>query len=496
MVQIIADNSQQRTLDGAEPRLWSLTARQLHDAYWHAHGVQCVRLGQKQPIQRAAELYLLVDADQLVLFPLGELTSRLTWHNALVTRMRLVDESSDRYSERVELDEDGCVQRIGRRYRPRHQGSAQLVLTRSRRLAVLWMNAVTRRVGWVRVRRAVPWSRIDHWRCTGKVYASRRVKDHRALIDELVQRWANPAQAIAGVEELEPGVWGPVDQPLSRQTIRIGPVWLGVDAPRPQHERNARCLVGPTWVSDHLVTHPDRERPAPVAIEVKLIAEVEEDQVQAHGQSVPRSRRVVYQMIKRILDVGVSAVALLVMLPVMFLIGLLILLEDGRPVFFGHWRQGRGGRLFTCWKFRSMIRNAEQVAHELEQYNSCDGPQVFIQDDPRVTRMGRILRPSHLDELPQLWNVLVGQMSLVGPRPSPDGENQFCPAWRDIRLSVRPGITGLWQLNRRREPGEDFQEWIRYDIRYVRRAGLRMDFKILVKTAWVMIFGRGDSAVQ
>jgi lipopolysaccharide/colanic/teichoic acid biosynthesis glycosyltransferase len=184
------------------------------------------------------------------------------------------------------------------------------------------------------------------------------------------------------------------------------------------------------------------------------------------------------------------------MLPVMFLIGLLILLEDGRPVFFGHWRQGRGGRLFTCWKFRSMIRNAEQVAHELEQYNSCDGPQVFIQDDPRVTRMGRILRPSHLDELPQLWNVLVGQMSLVGPRPSPDGENQFCPAWRDIRLSVRPGITGLWQLNRRREPGEDFQEWIRYDIRYVRRAGLRMDFKILVKTAWVMIFGRGDSAVQ
>ena len=251
MVQIVADNTEQRTIDSAEPRLWSLTARQLHDAYWHAHGVQCVRLGQKQPIQRAAELYLLVDPDQLVLFPLSELTSRLTWHNALVTRMRLVDESSDRYSERVELDEYGCVTRIGRRYRPRHQGSAQLVLTRSRRLANLWMNAVTRRAGWVRVRRAVPWSRVDHWHCTGKVYADNRPEDHRALIDELVQRWSNPAQAIAGVEELEPGVWGPVDQPLSRQTVRIGPVWLGVDAPRPQHERLARCLVGPTWVSDH-----------------------------------------------------------------------------------------------------------------------------------------------------------------------------------------------------------------------------------------------------
>jgi lipopolysaccharide/colanic/teichoic acid biosynthesis glycosyltransferase len=93
---------------------------------------------------------------------------------------------------------------------------------------------------------------------------------------------------------------------------------------------------------------------------------------------------------------------------------------------------------------------------------------------------------------PQFANVLMGQMSLVGPRPSPEAENQLCPAWRDVRLSVRPGITGLWQLNRRREPGEDFQEWIKYDIEYVQRASIWLDFQIMVNTAWIMIKGRPD----
>jgi lipopolysaccharide/colanic/teichoic acid biosynthesis glycosyltransferase len=139
-----------------------------------------------------------------------------------------------------------------------------------------------------------------------------------------------------------------------------------------------------------------------------------------------------------------------------------------------------------------MHADAERIARELERYNLSDGPQVYIPDDPRVTRIGRFLRRSNLDELPQLFNVLIGQMSLVGPRPSPDDENQFCPAWRDARLSVRPGITGLWQLMRTREPGADFQEWIRYDIEYVERASFWLDVEILVRTALILLTGRSS----
>ena len=131
-----------------------------------------------------------------------------------------------------------------------------------------------------------------------------------------------------------------------------------------------------------------------------------------------------------------------------------------------------------------MRRDAEARVAELRMQNLCDGPQVFIKDDPRVTRIGKVLRALQLDELPQFWNVLLGEMSLVGPRPSPDKENQFCPAWREMRLSVRPGITGLWQVMRTREPGKDFQEWIRYDIDYVRRMGPWLDARIVVLTAW------------
>ena len=120
------------------------------------------------------------------------------------------------------------------------------------------------------------------------------------------------------------------------------------------------------------------------------------------------------------------------------------------------------------------------------------GPQVFIENDPRVTRLGRVLRRFQIDELPQFWNVLRGEMSLVGPRPSPDRENQFCPAWREMRLSVRPGITGLWQTRRTRAEGEDFQEWIKYDIEYVRSASFVLDLKILVSTVRGLLIRNGS----
>jgi lipopolysaccharide/colanic/teichoic acid biosynthesis glycosyltransferase len=130
-----------------------------------------------------------------------------------------------------------------------------------------------------------------------------------------------------------------------------------------------------------------------------------------------------------------------------------------------------------------MVPDADRRQRDLFDKNQVDGPQFKLTDDPRVTRVGRWLRASNLDELPQLLNVLVGHMSLVGPRPSPFRENQICVAWRQARLSVRPGITGLWQICRAPDRSQgDFHEWIYYDMAYVRHFSLWLDIKILFAT--------------
>ncbi|MEO6436078.1 MAG: sugar transferase, partial [Tepidisphaeraceae bacterium] len=169
-------------------------------------------------------------------------------------------------------------------------------------------------------------------------------------------------------------------------------------------------------------------------------------------------------------------------LPLDPVIMLAIWLEDGRPFFFGHMRETMGGREFACLKFRSMRKDAEKIKKELKARNQADGPQFYIENDPRLTRVGKILRKYNLDELPQFFNVLRGDMSIVGPRPSPYSENQFCPPWREARLSVRPGITGLWQVRRTRRAGSDFQEWIKYDIEYVETRTWWRDLVIIWKT--------------
>ncbi len=137
-----------------------------------------------------------------------------------------------------------------------------------------------------------------------------------------------------------------------------------------------------------------------------------------------------------------------------------------------------------------MLRDADKLATQLAERNICDGPQFLLRNDPRVTRVGGVLRRFQIDEFPQFWNVLLGQMSIVGPRPSPEEENQYCAPWRDLRLSVRPGITGLWQLKRTRAPGRDFQEWIRYDVEYVRRANFWLDLSLCVQTVWILVLGK------
>jgi lipopolysaccharide/colanic/teichoic acid biosynthesis glycosyltransferase len=180
---------------------------------------------------------------------------------------------------------------------------------------------------------------------------------------------------------------------------------------------------------------------------------------------------------------GAAAVTSLVLLsPLLLLIALLVKLDSRGPAFYGHKREGRHGRPFRCWKFRTMQVGADAHERELRAQSQVDGPQFKLKGDPRTTRLGRWLRATNLDELPQLVNVALGQMSLVGPRPSPFQENQMCVPWREGRLSVRPGITGLWQVCRHERSEGDFHQWIQYDLLYVRHGSFVVDMKILVAT--------------
>ena len=300
------------------------------------------------------------------------------------------------------------------------------------------------------------------------------------MLARLVDLWPDPERAIEGIAQLGEGIFGPKGSIVPSDRTLVGPLWLGGDV----LSTSPALVVGPAWL-------PDRTPPADIRVlEVEDI--VSPERLERGGGGGRKNDRAVYHAVKRSIDVLVSAAVLLALLPILVAVAIAVVVDGGLPIFFGHRRQTLGGRIFKCWKFRTMRRNAEALAKELRSLNVCDGPQFFIKDDPRVTRVGRLLRAWHLDELPQFWNVLVGDMSLVGPRPSPDGENQFCPAWRELRLGVRPGITGLWQVERTREPGRDFQEWIRYDIEYVNRASLWLDLSICVKTAANILSRRGN----
>jgi exopolysaccharide biosynthesis polyprenyl glycosylphosphotransferase len=183
---------------------------------------------------------------------------------------------------------------------------------------------------------------------------------------------------------------------------------------------------------------------------------------------------------KRLMDISVAAAGLVVLSPLLAGIGLWIWRAEGRPVMFRQERVGEHGRRFTLLKFRTMARDAEERLAELAAINEISGRAFKVTDDPRLTRSGRLLRRTSLDELPQLWNVLRGEMSLVGPRPPLPREVEGYDVWHRRRLSMRPGMTGLWQVSARREP--DFDRWVNVDLEYIDRWSLWLDFKIMLRT--------------
>jgi len=200
-----------------------------------------------------------------------------------------------------------------------------------------------------------------------------------------------------------------------------------------------------------------------------------------------RGRARTYQAAKRAFDMLFALAGLVLAAPVMALVALAIKAESTGPIFFRQKRCGWNGRPFGMIKFRSMRKDAEAIKIVLRANNECDGPVFKISDDPRFTRVGRWLRRYSLDELPQLWNIVRGDMSVVGPRPLAPEELRMCPSWRDARLRVKPGLTGLWQVSSRDK--NHFQEWIKHDLKYVKEQSLLLDMKIVWRTVAALAKG-------
>ncbi|MFW6140899.1 MAG: sugar transferase [Acidobacteriota bacterium] len=193
--------------------------------------------------------------------------------------------------------------------------------------------------------------------------------------------------------------------------------------------------------------------------------------------------------IKRAMDLIISGLAIILLSPLMLIVAILIKATSSGPVFYVQKRLGLNGRKFNLYKFRTMFKDAEKKLSEVKDYNEVDGPVFKIKNDPRITPVGKILRKFSIDELPQLFNVFVGHMSLVGPRPPiPDEVDQY-ESWQRRRLSMRPGITCLWQVSGRNKLS--FKEWMELDLKYLDNWSLWLDFKILIKTVPVVIFGIG-----
>lgn len=196
-----------------------------------------------------------------------------------------------------------------------------------------------------------------------------------------------------------------------------------------------------------------------------------------------------YAVAKRLIDVIGALTALLLLSPLLLLVALAIKLESRGPVLFWQYRLGEHGIPFRFYKFRSMVADAEQVRADLQGDNEVDGPIFKIRRDPRITRVGRWIRKTSLDETPQLLHILQGKMSLVGPRPPLPEEVEGYEPWQRERLAVRPGLTCIWQISGRSDI--PFERWVELDIVYVRSRSLFLDLKILLLTPWAVLSGRG-----
>ena len=193
----------------------------------------------------------------------------------------------------------------------------------------------------------------------------------------------------------------------------------------------------------------------------------------------------IYLFFKRAMDIIGSLCGIILLSPLLIIVALAIKIEDPKgSIFFSQQRCGKDNKLFPMYKFRSMVSNAEELLEELMEHNEMDGPVFKIKDDPRITRVGKFIRKTSIDELPQLFNILKGDMSIVGPRPAIPHEVAEYSHYHKQRLLVKPGLTCIWQVSGRNSIG--FDEWMEMDLEYIEKRNLWMDIKLIFKTVGVL----------
>lgn len=199
---------------------------------------------------------------------------------------------------------------------------------------------------------------------------------------------------------------------------------------------------------------------------------------------IERKESTLYKVSKRALDVIASFLGLVILSPILSIVAILIKLESKGPAIFAQSRIGLNGKEFKMYKFRSMVQNAEELKEKLAKQNEMSGPMFKIKNDPRVTKVGKFIRKTSIDELPQLLNILKGDMTLVGPRPSLPREVEKFESWMLKRLEVKPGLTCYWQVSGRNNI--DFYEWMKLDLKYVNDMSFWLDIKLIFKTVAVL----------
>ncbi|MDD5794452.1 sugar transferase [Clostridium sp. HCP1S3_B4] len=196
------------------------------------------------------------------------------------------------------------------------------------------------------------------------------------------------------------------------------------------------------------------------------------------------TNNITYKFIKRTIDIIGSLFGLIILSPILLIVMVAIKIESRGPVVFAQERVGYKGKRFKMYKFRSMVENAEELKEKLKDQNEMNGPMFKMKNDPRVTRVGRIIRKTSIDEIPQFVNVLKGDMSLVGPRPSLVKEVEEFDDWMLRRLDVKPGLTCYWQVSGRNDI--NFEEWMKLDIKYIEEQSILVDIKLILKTVLVL----------
>ncbi|MGY5238256.1 sugar transferase [Clostridium tertium] len=199
---------------------------------------------------------------------------------------------------------------------------------------------------------------------------------------------------------------------------------------------------------------------------------------------IERKENNLYEVSKRALDVIASFLGLVILSPILLIVAILIKLESKGPAIFSQSRIGLNGKEFKMYKFRSMVQNAEELKEKLAKQNEMSGPMFKMKNDPRVTKVGKFIRKTSIDELPQLFNILKGDMTLVGPRPSLPKEVEKFESWMLKRLEVKPGLTCYWQVSGRNNI--DFYEWMKLDLKYVNDMSFWLDIKLIFKTVAVL----------